>query len=353
MDYLPIFLDVTGRPAVVVGGGYRAAAKARLLTSAGAKVTVVAPEACEEIATLAAAGTIHHLARRFVADDANGACVIFAASGKTEIDAAVAAAARALGIPVNIVDGLRGAGASTFIMPAIVDRDPVVVAVSSGGQFPGLVREVRTRIEALLPARLGAVARFAQRFRGALRAVIGDEAARRRLWQQVLDGPIARAILGNDDAAAAEAMLALLNGGATQAAAWGVVHLVGAGPGDPDLLTLRALHVLQRADVVVYDRLIGDGVLDLARRDAERVLAGKAPGAPGRGQDAINALMVSAARSGKTVVRLKGGDPFIFGRGGEEANDLRARGIAVEVVPGIAASLPAWAAAEPADAVAV
>ena len=343
MDYLPIFLDVTGRRAVVVGGGIRAAAKVRLLVSTGAEVSVVAPRVCEEIARLAAGAAINHMAGVFTPANARGASLVFAATGQPDVDAAVAVAARALGIPVNIVDGPRGAAGSTFIMPAIIDRDPVVVAVSSGGQFPGLARYVRARIEALLPARLGAVARFAERFRGAVRAVVGDERARRRLWQQVLDGPIARAILRDDAGAANDAMLSLLNSPGASRAADGCVIFVGAGPGDPDLLALRALHVLQRADVVIYDRLIGDGILDLARRDAERVVAGTSPVALRRGQD----LMASAVRAGKSVVRLKGGDPFIFGGRCEEAAYLTARGVAVEFVPGV------QAAAEPAGAVAV
>jgi uroporphyrin-III C-methyltransferase/precorrin-2 dehydrogenase/sirohydrochlorin ferrochelatase len=348
MDYLPVFLNVSGCPAVVVGGGHRAAAKVRLLVAAGAEVSVVAPWACGEITALASASTIRHAPRRFAPADSDGACVIFAASGKADVDAGVAAAARARGIPVNIVDGPRGAGGSSFIMPAIVDRDPVVVAVSSGGQFPGLVREVRARIEALLPARLGAVAHFAARFRATVRLVIGEEAARRRFWQQVLDGPIARAIIGNDERAAGDAMLALLNGRDAPRTAFGVVYLVGAGPGAADLLTLRALQVLQRADLVIYDRLVGERVLDLARRDAERVCADAAPG----GQNEINAITASAARSGKSVVRLKAGDPFLFGRGAEEAASLRARGVAVEIVPGLAAAA-GWAADDHAAAVAV
>lgn len=334
MDFLPIFLDVRARRAVVVGGGSRAAAKVRLLVGACAEVTVVAPEACGEIRVLAASGKVHHVLRAFTPADADGADLVFAASGKADVDLAVAGSARSRGIPVNIVDGPRGDAASTFIMPAIVDRDPVVVAVSSGGEFPGLSREVRTRIEALLPSRLGAVARFAQRFRGAVQAVIGDEPARRRLWQQVLDGPIASAIQRGDNHRATEAMLALLNRPASARSGEGVVYLIGTGAGDPDLLTLHALRVLQRADLVIHGATINAGLLDLARRDAGRLEIDEHPAPGGRRLEEINALMATAAQAGGTVVRLVAGGSFVGG----ETDYLRARCVAVETIPGIAAT---------------
>ena len=333
MDYFPIFLDLKGRRALIVGGGEAAARKLRLLRKAGAEITLVAVQPCAEIAESGA-----RLVRRgFVAGDVKGQTIVFAASEDEALDDRVAEAAAAAGVPFNVLDR---ADASSFILPAIVERDPVLIAISSGGAAPVLARRLREAIERLLPARLGSLARFADSFRGAIKGLLPDTASRRRFWERFFDSAIAEAILAGDDSKAREGMLTLVNRkAANDSVGSGIVHLVGAGPGSPDLLTLRALQVMQRADVVVYDRLVGPQILDQARRDAERYYVGKAAGHHSLPQEEINALLARLAGEGKRVVRLKGGDPFIFGRGGEELNYLRKRNIAVEVVPGITAAL--------------
>ncbi|MGE0255149.1 MAG: siroheme synthase CysG [Alphaproteobacteria bacterium] len=339
MDRFPIFLDLSGRPALVVGGGAAALSKARLLAGAGAQVTVVAPQPDADLAALA---RVVLTRRAFRADDVAGKAIVVGASGDDAVDRAVSDAARAAGIPVNVVDR---PDISTFIVPAIVDRSPLVVAISTGGAAPVLARTVRSWLEARLPARLGRLAAFADSFRGAVRATIPQPLARRRLWERVIAGPIGARVMAGDEAGARERMLALVNGPAAGVDADGFVSLVGAGPGDPELLTLRALRALEAADVVVHDRLVGDEVLALARREARRIDVGKAPGRHTLAQDAIGALLVRLARDGHRVVRLKGGDPFVFGRGGEEAEVLSAAGIAYEIVPGITAAVGCAAAA--------
>lgn len=347
MRHFPVFLELHGRKALVVGGAPRAAAKVALLDAAGARTVVVAPEVCGEIAAAAAGGRIRHERRVFEPSDVADCAVVIAATGLLPIDAAVAKAARHAGLPVNVVDN---AELSTFIMPAIVDRDPITVAISSGGASPALARALRSRIEQMLPNRLGQVARFAERFRDTVKSVIGDYAARRRLWDEVIGGPIADAVERGDEPGAAARMLALMNVHVPaqhpgMVGPPGTVYLVGAGPGDPDLLTLRAIRALQRADVVIYDRLVGSGILDMARREAERIYVGKEKSGHTMAQADINALLAARAEAGETVVRLKGGDPFIFGRGGEELDYLRRRGISVQVVPGISAASGCAAAA--------
>lgn len=335
MRHFPVFLKLRTRKVLVVGGTPRAAAKLALLAAAGARVVVVAPTVCAEIAAATADGRIRHLRRRFEPSDVEGCAVVIAATGLLPVDAAVADAARHAGVPVNVPDN---AELSTFITPAIVDRDPITVAISSGGASPALTRELRSRIEQSLPARLGHVARFAERFRGTVKSVIGDYPSRRRFWDEVIGGPIADAVERGDEPGAAARMLALMNTHVPGSDLPGTVYLVGAGPGDPDLLTLRAVRALQRADVVVHDRLVGDGVLEMARRDAERVYVGKEKLGHTMAQSDINALLADRAEAGEIVVRLKGGDPFVFGRGGEELDYLRQRGIDVQVIPGISAA---------------
>ncbi|MEK9661895.1 MAG: siroheme synthase CysG, partial [Alphaproteobacteria bacterium] len=306
------------------------------------RILVVAPSICAELTALAAAGEIECHARRFEASDVVGAAIVFAASGRDSVDAAVARVAREAGILVNAVD--RPA-LSDFIVPAIVDRNPIVVGISSYGAAPVLTRRVRAQIEALLPAGLGRLAQFAGNFRSAVKAKIADADSRRYVWEHVIDGPIGADILAGNERRARERMLSLINRPAEQPRTEGIVHIVGAGPGDPDLLTFKALRALQAADVVVYDRLIGDEILDYVRRDAERIYVGKAASNHARTQDEINALLVEHARRGRTVVRLKGGDPFVFGRGGEEMVYLQQAGVAVEIVPGITAAIGCAAAA--------
>ncbi len=348
MRYFPAFLDLAGQSVLLVGGGAAALRKLRLLLKAGAEVTVVAPRAGAEIEALAASGAVEVVRRGFVAGDVTGCSIVQAATGLEAVDSRVAEAARLAGLPVNVVDR---PDLSSFIMPAIVDRDPLVIGISSGGAAPVLARRLREKIEALLPAGLGRLARFAEAFRGAVEANLPGFAERRRFWERFFDGPLAEKILAGDERSARERMLVLVNGGAASRAAGqchagsGTVQIVGAGPGDPDLLTFKALRLLQRADVVVYDKLVGPEIIDYARRDAERIYVGKSKANHAKTQDQINALLLRHARAGKQVVRLKGGDPFVFGRGGEEQAYLKAHGIEVEVVPGITAATGCAAAA--------
>ncbi len=341
MEQVPVWLTLRDRSVVVVGGTDKAAAKVRLALNAGARVTVVAPSLGIEVAELVRGGRAQHVARRFAAADLDDATIVYGATGIDTVDTEVAVAARAARVLVNVVD--RPA-LSDFSMPAIIDRGAVVVGVSTGGTVPALAAAVRARIEAALPPRLARLAVFAESFRDAIRAKIAFGPARLRFWQRVVAGPIAEQVLSGDEARAHAQVLQALNGPDSMQTG-GTVYLVGAGPGDPELLTLRALRLLQTADVIVYDRLVGPGVLDYARRDAERVFVGKEPTRHPVPQSEINMLLADRARTGLSVVRLKGGDPLIFGRGGEEADHLRAAGVKVEVVPGITAALACAAAA--------
>jgi uroporphyrin-III C-methyltransferase/precorrin-2 dehydrogenase/sirohydrochlorin ferrochelatase len=315
LDHLPIFMALHGKTALVVGGTPAADQRAGLLARAGASVRRVAAEAV-------------------TAADLTDVVLAFVATGNADLDRLVAGWARAARVPVNVVDR---PDLCDFIMPAIVDRDGVVAAISTGGASPTLARLLRERVEAALPARIGDLAKFAARFRTAAKGV----AHRMRFWERTLDGPIGEMVLAGRAAEAEIAMRASLARGDD---GQGVVHIVGAGPGDPELLTLRALRLLQRADVILHDDLVAPAILDYARRDAELVSVGKRKGRHSHKQDEINALIVEHARAGKRVVRLKGGDPFVFGRGGEELEYVRAAGIEAFVVPGITAALGCAAA---------
>jgi uroporphyrin-III C-methyltransferase/precorrin-2 dehydrogenase/sirohydrochlorin ferrochelatase len=342
MKEFPIFLSLAGRPVLVVGATAMALAKARLLVQAGARVTIQAAQASPAQITLAAdVAGVRIVDRPFRREDAARYALVYSATGDALEDAAVTASARAANVPVNGVDR---PDLSTFTTPAIVDRDPVTIAISTGGASPVMARRLRTWIDSRLPARLGRLSVFAASFRTAAKTAVGDFAARRRFWDRVFDGPIGAAVLDGDEPGARERMISLVN--RPPETDRGLVHIVGAGPGDPELLTLKALHALERADVIVHDRLVSDEILDLARRDAERTYVGKTPGRATLPQDGINALLARLAQEGKRVVRLKGGDPFIFGRGGEEVEYLRARGIDVIVVPGITAAAGCAAAAQ-------
>ncbi len=339
MDYFPIFLRLAGEPVLVVGGGAVAERKIDLLLRTSAQVRVIAPELVPGLAERAAAGEITHVATEFSPEHLDGVRLAIAATDKRAINAWVARQAERRNIPVNVVDDRE---LSRFIVPAIVDRSPVVVAVGSSGDAPVLTRRLRERLESFLPQRLGALAKLAGKLRPTIKARIEDPARRRRFWENFFDGTLAADVLsGREDAADPE-----LPGRVADAVAQivrtvpesGEVVLVGAGPGDPGLLTLRALRALQNADVILYDRLVSAEVLDLARRDAERINVGKTAGGAQVSQEEINTLLVELAQQGKRVCRLKGGDPFIFGRGGEELEALAAAGVRFEVVPGVTAA---------------
>jgi uroporphyrin-III C-methyltransferase/precorrin-2 dehydrogenase/sirohydrochlorin ferrochelatase len=337
MDFFPIFIRLAGQPVLVVGGGEVAARKIDLLLRAGAQVTVVAPKLIDSLAEKVAASTIAHLAAEFHPDHLNGKRLAIAATNRQAVNAWVAHHAERLNIPVNVVDDRE---LSRFIVPAIVDRSPVIVAVGSSGDAPVLTRRLRERLESFVPQRLGLLAKLAGKLRPTIKAKIEAPSARRRFWEKFIDGTIAADILAGREQPNAASIERRINESIANAVRdpTGEVVLVGAGPGDPGLLTLRALRALQNADVVLYDRLVSAEVLDLARRDAERIYVGKAAGNAHVSQEGINALLVKLAKAGKRVCRLKGGDPFIFGRGGEELEALAAEGIRFEVVPGVTAA---------------
>ena len=335
----PLFVDLTGRTVVVVGGGSVARRKVSALLEAGAKVTVGAPALEPGLAELARQGTIQHLAGTFDPNWLNGAWLAFAATDLPAVNRAVAVAGEARRIWVNVVDD---AVLSTVQVPSRVERGPLQIAISSGGGAPMLARHLREQLETQFDESLGALADLLTRLRGRIRERLTDLPARRRFFERLLAGEVPTLLRRGDTQAAERSLLAQLNDvreADNARAAAGRVALVGAGPGDAGLLTLRGLRLLNEADVILHDRLVSPDVLALARRDAERIEVGKQAGHHHVTQDGIHALMLAHARAGKRVVRLKGGDGFVFGRGGEELEFLHAHGIGFEVVPGITAAL--------------
>ena len=334
MRSFPLFLKLQERPVLLAGNGDAAAAKLRLLAAAGARVRVFAeaPSAALRAAILEL--RVSWNAAPVTAEDLRHVELVIGAYGDETADVALSELARSVGKLVNIVDR---PDLSDFTMPAIVDRGEIVVAVSTHGASPVLAQRVRAAIESVLPPALGRLARFARRFRSAIQARIDDNPSRRRFWDQVLSGPIGQAVLAGDERRAARDLIRAVNRHEPQAET-GHVSLVGAGPGDPELLTLRAARALREADVIVYDKLVDPSVLDYARRDARRIYVGKSKGDHTLPQNEINALLIAEAKAGRHVVRLKGGDPFVFGRGGEEMDALLAANVRVDVVPGITAA---------------
>ena len=334
MDLLPIFLDIRQQPCLVVGGGAVAARKVTSLRRAGAHIHLVAPELCPDLQALALAGDLVHHARPFRDGDLQGMRLVIAATRERAVNGCVAELAKAAGIPVNVVDRPEEC---SFILPSVIDRSPVVVAVTTTKASPVLARLLRTRLESLIPAGYGRLADLCARYRDAVKARFSDERDRRHFWDRVLVGGVAERVfsgqLAEADAAMARELAATGPG-----AGMGEVYLVGAGPGDPDLVTFRALRLMQQADVVVYDRLVAKPILDLTRRDARRIYVGKERDHHVMRQEDINRLLADLAKQGQRVLRLKGGDPFIFGRGGEEIDTLAAEGIPFQVVPGITAA---------------
>ncbi|MDD3519178.1 MAG: siroheme synthase CysG [Chromatiales bacterium] len=335
MDFLPIFMQLTDRPCLVVGGGKVAARKVSLLRKAGGAVRVVAPALCEELDELARETAIDHVARRFEDTDIDGQMLVIAATDDEQVNRRVSELAGARGIPVNVVDSPELCG---FIMPSIIDRSPIQIAVSTGGASPVLARLLRARIESFIPAAYGRLAALVESFRGRVREHLPDGEQRRRFWERMLDGPVTELFLSGREGTAREVLEKALVQGGDARDVGGEVFLVGAGPGDPDLLTFRALRLMQLADVVVYDNLVSPAILELVRRDAEMIYAGKKRNQHTLPQEKINELLVRLAKEGKRVLRLKGGDPFIFGRGGEEIDSLMQEGIPFQVVPGITAA---------------
>lgn len=334
MNYFPVFLDLNNRLCLLVGGGEVATRKGRLLVKAGARLRVVAPEISAELRELAARyqGEIH--ARAYQTGDLAGCVLVVAATDDTALNETVSRDAQAARLPVNVVDN---PALCTYITPAIIDRSPLVIAVSSGGEAPVLARLLRAKLETLVPLNYGRLAGLASRWRDRVKARFADTDQRRRFWEKILQGPAAELMLNGQEAAAEQILttaIAQQDGPLTQ----GEVYLVGGGPGDPELLTLRALRLMQQAEVVLYDRLVSPEVMELVRRDAERIYVGKRRSEHAMPQENINQLLVDLARQGKRVLRLKGGDPFIFGRGGEEIELLAENNIPFQVVPGITAA---------------
>ena len=334
MDYFPVFLDLKQRRCLLVGGGDVATRKGRLLAKAGAILRVVAPQISPELRDLVqqCQGEIH--LREYQTTDVDDCVLAIAATDIDSLNQIISEDAKAKNIPVNVVDS---PALCTYITPAIIDRSPLVIAISSGGESPVLARLIRAKLETLIPNSYGVLAQFASRWRERIKNRFADTDQRRRFWEKILQGPAAELVFNGQDAQADKLLSDAIqqdDASLTQ----GEVYLVGGGPGDPELLTLRALRLMQQADVVLYDRLVSDGVMELVRRDAERIYVGKRRSEHIMEQENINQLLVDLAQQGKRVLRLKGGDPFIFGRGGEEIELLAQHHIPFQVVPGITAA---------------
>ncbi len=344
MRYFPAFLDLQDRDCLVVGAGEMAVQKTRLLLDAGARVDAVAVDsACPAFDALVGAGTIQSVSEARAQESIAHYRLAFIASRDDGANTAWRVRAEDAKVLVNVVDQTEDCG---FITPSIVDRGDVVIGISTSGSSPVLARMLREQIERILPARIGQLAAFAKHFRNSVKAKF-PFSERRGFWEKVLHGSIGAAVLAGDAERAHQAMLVEVNQAAKEGPNRpGQVFIVGTGPGNPDLLTLRALHVMQQADVVLYDRLIGPEILKYARRDAEQVFVGKERNNHHLSQDEIQHLMLKYAREGRCVVRLKGGDPFVFGRGGEEQDYLSGYGVPVEVVPGVTSALGCAAGAQ-------
>ena len=337
MDYFPIFLKLKDESCLVVGAGDIAARKIDLLSRSGAKITVIAPEISDAVLNMQKKypQQLQIQCKQFIEEDLCGYNLVIAATNQTDINLLVANTAQKLKIPVNVVDTPE---LCSFIFPAIVDRSPVIAAISSGGASPVLSRLLRAKIESLIPPAYGRLACLAEKFRTQVKQHISQPSQRRIFWERTLQGNVAELVFSGNELEAEKLLQQSMRQKNDQPPQYGEVYLVGAGPGDPDLLTFRALRLMQQADVVVYDRLVSPEILDLARRDAKKIYVGKQRNQHVLPQESINELLTRLAKSGKRVVRLKGGDPFIFGRGGEEIETLMKQGIQFQIVPGITAA---------------
>jgi len=337
MDHLPIFFDIQNKPVIIVGGGTLAARRTDMVLRAGGRVMLFARELSDEFNDLSQNENFEHITAPLAAHHFEDVVLAYATSENHDLDEKVHKLARAASVPVNVADNPK---LCDFITPSILDRSPLVVGISTAGTSPILGRLIKARLETMLPAAYGQFANFLGRYRHEVMERIKDSALRRRFWERVMDGPVLDFVLTGHETEASSEMEQELTAYAdgNHDPGIGEVYLVGAGPGDPDLLTFRALRLMQRADIVLYDRLVGDGILNLVRRDAERVYVGKLPKEHIVPQEEISDWLVEYARKGKRVLRLKGGDPFIFGRGGEEIETLAAEGIPFQVVPGITAA---------------
>lgn len=334
IDYFPLFIKLQDQPCLVVGAGEIAARKIELLAKAGARISVVAVEIGQAVAALRESHGLNIRQKAFADADLDGMCLVVSATDNRQVNEVVSAAARQRNIPVNVVDN---PDLCSFIFPAIVERSPLIVAVSSGGVSPVLARLLRAKVETAIPAAFGLLAKFADDFRDEVKKRLPQTAGRRIFWEEVFQGAIAELVYTGRRQDADQLLRDKL-AAAERQSVQGEVYLIGAGPGDPDLLTFRALRLLQQADVVVYDRLVSTEILDMARRDAQKINVGKQRNNHSLPQESINELLANLALSGKRVARLKGGDPFIFGRGGEEIETLMQQGVQFQVVPGITAA---------------
>jgi uroporphyrin-III C-methyltransferase/precorrin-2 dehydrogenase/sirohydrochlorin ferrochelatase len=334
MKYFPIFLDTTDLTCLVVGAGEVAARKVELLLKTSAHITVVAPWVCDTVQRFAKEEKIQLIVRPYIVSDMNDKQIVFVATDNSELNEQIHDQAREQKILVNVVDNTP---LCQFITPSIVDRSPIIIAMSSGGVAPVLLRYLRQKLESVIPQKVSLLGLFSEKFRDSVKKRFQSVTERRYFWEDVLDGDIAENVLQGNEQVAEQKFLEKLNAPDASKTV-GEVYLVGAGPGDPDLLTFRALRLMQKADVVVYDRLVSPQILELVRRDAEKIYVGKAKSNHTLPQDEINELLTKQALAGNRVVRLKGGDPFIFGRGGEELETLIEHGISFQVVPGITAA---------------
>ncbi|TRY32923.1 siroheme synthase CysG [Aliiglaciecola sp. M165] len=334
MRYFPIFIDTKELHCLVVGAGEVAARKIELLLKSDARITVVAPWACDTVLGFVQQQQITLINRKFQDSDLNNKDMVFVATDDGHINAEIHALATQQKILVNVVDNTP---LCKFITPSIIDRSPIVIAMSSGGVAPVLLRYLRQKLESVIPKKVARLGKFSEKFRETVKQRLSSVTARRYFWEDVLDGPVAEQIY-NDNPDQAEAMFETLLDSHGEQKTQGEVYLVGAGPGDPDLLTFKALRLMQKADVVVYDRLVSKDILELVRRDAEKIYVGKAKSKHTLPQHEINDLLAREALKGNRVVRLKGGDPFIFGRGGEEIETLVKHNVRFQVVPGVTAA---------------
>lgn len=338
MDWLPLFVRLRHRPVVVIGGGGIAERKIDWLIKAQADITVIAPEINADVKAWLVAGELQHVAAEFDASQLDQAELVIAATDDAAVNQAVAVAAKARQVLVNVVDT---PDLCDFVFPSIVDRSPVVIAIGTGGKAPVLARQLKAELETRLPTSYGQLATVAGEWRQRVKQHIPTMRGRLKFWERFFDGPVAEHVLRGDESAAEQWIqqhLAASHAEAEGSQTLGEVYLVGGGPGNPDLLTFRALKLMQQCDVVLYDRLVSAEVLALVRRDAERINVGKSADRHPVPQQQINQLLIEHAQQGKRVLRLKGGDPFIFGRGGEEISELTAAGISFQVVPGITAA---------------
>ncbi len=335
MKFLPIFLDIHDKSCLVVGGGDVAARKAKLLVNAGANVVAIATAFSSKFKSAIAGCSITTIEKPFAEADAKNRVLIIAATDDEALNRRISDFAHEQNIPVNVVDNPE---LCSFIMPSMIDRTPIQIAISTGGSSPVLARNLREKLESTIPGSYGQLGKFAEAHRQTIKELLPDVDSRRRFWEWVLEGEIGELVLAGKQKQADNKMQQALKDVSIADSNIGEVYLVGAGPGDPDLLTFRALRLMQKADVIVHDRLVTDEVMALCRRDAEKIYVGKERCNHAVPQEDINHLLVRLAKEGKRVCRLKGGDPFIFGRGGEEIDTLAEEGINFQVVPAVTAA---------------